>query len=296
MHRKMALALVQSPVDLSHAAHAHLQHHPLAVSPSSPARRSQQLDRHLFPHREEMTSYHCNGFVKIPCSCSSLGGGAGVANNITTDEDESDIPTPPPAAHFSHHHQLQQRRECPVHPSYVTVHNPASGPSLSARYPPTSRHLKQRDGNIMPPDITAFSRMRHQMSTDSDNSNYKTVTAVASLSNNKRLASQDSLATRVQCYQCHGAGHVTVPSLIPYARSLPRDLTSSTVMMDLIDSPAENEPTAIYHQHHFHIEQADTNYCHQSRQMLATNHHQRRHSIGPENEPNYGSLRRITAV
>jgi len=327
MHRKMALALVQSPVDLSQVAHAHLQQHPLVMPPSSPVPSNRrpdsfsQLGRHLFPHRGQLT-YQCNGFVKIPCSCSSApGGGGGTGAHITTD-DESEIPTPPPAAHFPPRHlrqqQQQQNRECPVHPSYVTVHNPASGPP-SARFPPTSRHLKQRDGM---PDITAFSRMlvnqRRQMSTDSDNSTYKVTPFAAAVSgSNKRLVKQDSFSsTRVQCYQCHGAGHVNVPTPVPtlsansnhhshhhsqvsYARSLPRDLTSST-MIDL-DSP---EDESLY-QHHFHIEhnQPVTHHQQNSRLVDEAHHHQhrlfnqRRHSIGPEpNQEHYGSLRRITAV
>jgi hypothetical protein len=210
MHRKMTLALVQTPVDLGYtAAHGHL----LAIVPPPPL--PSQMNHHHHPMTNPLTPaclphcYHhhpsesllqptnqCNGFVKIPYPCSSIGGGV-----ASIDDESVSIPTPPPAVTSGY------PRDCPVHyqqqllamerSSYVTVHSPATGaaPPLSA----IRRHhnyQKQQSQERDMPDITAFSRMlvhdRRQFSTDSENSNYKVVTGSSGGNNAVQLHQQQT--------------------------------------------------------------------------------------------------------
>lgn len=237
MHRKMALALVQTPVDLScQTAHGHL----VSLPPPPPSVRRSPFtrSRHIEEPDDNRCSLYeppkqCNGFVKVPCSCSS--------NNPVVTDDESSIPTPPPSVY----HRTQ---ECPVHcqRTYVTVHSPA--------YPPQRR--KRVDDRDMP-DITAF--QCRQFSTDSDTSSYAKA----------RIIEQ----VRTICYQCHGAGHVSVPVVpercrpLVYSGSLPRDLTASTICG--VESPEDEEC-------------GDESF-----------QQRRRHSSGTAF---HGSMRRITAV
>ena len=289
----MTLALVQTPVDLGYtAAHGHIlaippppSHHPMTntLSPCLHHRyhQDQRPGQHQHPPMKEQFQFQqqqqqCNGFVKIPCSCSAGIGGM--------TDDESSIPTPPPAVY--------PQRDCPIHyipdrSPYVTVHSPAAGSS----YPPLSsirRHRNYQKQDRDMPDITAFSRMlvhqRRQFSSDSENSGYKVAGPVAnSASIRQQTEAAHHQTTTTICYQCHGAGHVAValPPVgesvrqMPY-NSLPRDLTASTVCssvpMDELESPEDEERRA---EEAFHPR------------------HQRSHSSGT----NYhGSLRRITAV
>lgn len=298
MHRKMTLALVQTPVDLGYtAAHGHLlaivpppppsQHHP-STNTLSPCLRhryqEQPRSQHHHPHNEQpfhQQQHQCNGFIKVPCSCS-----AGIGGNIASTDDESSIPTPPPAVSV-------YPRDCPIHyvperSPYVTVHSPASG-----SYPPLSsirRHqhyTKQKSQDREMPDITAFSRMlvdqRRQFSTDSETSGYKVSV------NNPAATSRQSEPQTTICYQCHGSGHVAVAMPVvsdsvrhmpPYG-SLPRDITASTMCSTVADSPEDEEDIS---QHQRRRTDEDIHF--QPR-------HQRSHSSGTNY---YGSLRRITAV
>lgn len=304
----MTLALVQTPVDLGYtAAHGHLlplvpppppptQHHHGPINSLSPCLRQsyhrdqqqqqqQPLQRHDLNESYQQQQQHCgNGFVKIPCSCSTVMGG------LASTDDESSIPTPPPAVSMF-------QRDCPIHylaerSSYVTVHSPATGgvgpypPSAPVRRAVQTRHFqKQPSQERDMPDITAFSPMlvqqRRQFSSDSETSAYK-VNISRPASAHRHAEHQTTI-----CYQCHGVGHVTVAALpvnsdtirqqTPYG-SLPREMTSSTVCSAIIDSPEEEE---LVHQRR------------QDEDRVAQPRHQRSHSSGT----NYhGSLRRITAV
>lgn len=293
MHRKMTLALVQTPVDLGYTA-AHGHQLPLVPPPPPPTHHHHvPINTALSPclrqpsYRDQQQQ-HCgiNGFVKIPCSCSA------VMTALTSTDDESSIPTPPPAVSMF-------QRDCPIHyhpegSSYVTVHSPATG-SGPIYPPPTSAPVRHRlhhyhkqtsQEREMPPDITAFSpvlvqQQRRQFSSDSDTSGYKVNSA-------QRHAERQTTI----CYQCHGVGHVAVAAPLPVSNesvrqqtpygSLPREMTSSTVCSAIIDSPEEEE---IVHHRHRQQDEADRVSLH--------SRHQRSHSSGT----NYhGSLRRITAV
>jgi hypothetical protein len=245
----------------------------------------------------QSSTNQCNGFVKIPCPCSSIGGVASI------DDESVSIPTPPPAVTSGY------PRDCPVHyqhlverSSYVTVHSPATGASSSTAAPLLStirRHQnyqKQQSQERDMPDITAFSRMlvhdRRQFSTDSENSNYKVTGG-----NGQPPAVVLQHQQTTICYQCHGAGHVTVPVIsadnngrqMPpsYAgNSLPRDMTTSTICSAAVTSPGDDEfgPQPVTH--------------HRSRDnddeaVIFHRGHQRSHSSGTNYD---GSLRRITAV
>lgn len=296
----MTLALVQTPVDLGYtAAHGHLlaivpppppsqHHHPLTntLSPCLHHCYHQDQRGHHHPHpkleqfqQQQQQQQQCNGFVKIPCSCSVGIGG------IT--DDESSIPTPPPAV------SVYPPRDCPIHylpdrNPYVTVHSPATG-----SYPPLSsirRHhnyQKQQSQDRDMPDITAFSRMlvhqRRQFSTDSENSGYK-----IGVGNSAPIRQQSEPHQTTICYQCHGAGHVALPVAsesvrqMPY-NSLPRDLTASTVCSSGVPMDIESPEDECEEQHGRRAEE----------ESVFHPRHQRSHSSGT----NYhGSLRRITAV
>jgi hypothetical protein len=163
------------------------------------------------------------------------------------------------------------------------------------------------------PDITAFSRMlvhdRRQFSTDSENSNYK-VAAGSSGGNNAVQLHQQQQTTI--CYQCHGAGHVTVPAVIPadnncrqqmppyVCNTLPRDVTTSTLCSAAVTTPGDEEFTArtdmssSSHQHR--RSRAGITWTTTTMKMMPCffyPRHQRSHSSGTNYD---GSLRRITAV
>uniref|UniRef100_A0A0P5RW56 Voltage-dependent calcium channel gamma-5 subunit n=1 Tax=Daphnia magna TaxID=35525 RepID=A0A0P5RW56_9CRUS len=318
MHRKMTLALVQTPVDLGYtAAHGHLlaivppppppssqnhhQHYPMTNSLTPVCLPHCYQDQHHLRHQNEtFQSNQCNGFVKIPCPCSigfvSIGGVA------STDDESVSIPTPPPAVSSSY------PRDCPVHhqterSSFVTVHNPAAtvgAPPLSTirRH---NNYQKQQSQERDMPDITAFSRMlahdRRQFSTDSENSSYK-VSANnqgAANGNNRQQPSEPLQHQQTTiCYQCHGAGHVTVPAIsascdnnsrqMAFADSLPRDVTTSTICSAAMATPGDEDYIAASHRDNNDVDDGE---------LIFHPRHQRNHSTGTNF---HGSLRRITAV
>lgn len=298
----MTLALVQTPVDLGYtAAHGHM----LAIVPPPPSSQNHHhypmtnsLTPACLPHcyqdqhhhqNERFQTNQCNGFVKIPCPCSIGFSSVGAVASI--DDESVSIPTPPPAVSSPY------PRDCPVHcqtdrSSFVTVHNPV----VNAGSPPLStlrRHhnyQKQQSQERDMPDITAFSRMlvydRRQFSTDSENSSFKVG------ANNRQLSSEPVQHQQTTiCYQCHGAGHVTVPvnsvssdnnvRQMTYVGSLPRDATTSTLCSAAISTPGDEDYVPVTR---------DNN---DDGDVIFHRKHQRSHSTGT----NYhGSLRRITAV
>ncbi|EFX72257.1 hypothetical protein DAPPUDRAFT_254727 [Daphnia pulex] len=93
------LAIVPPPPPPSQMNH---HHHPM-TNPLTPA-----CLPHCYHHHPSKSLFQptnqCNGFVKIPCPCSSIGGGV-----ASIDDESVSIPTPPPAVTSGY------PRDCPVH-------------------------------------------------------------------------------------------------------------------------------------------------------------------------------------
>lgn len=117
------------------------------------------------------------------------------------------------------------------------------------RPPSIRRQAPVRDATMMP-DITALGDEdlivrttmtlphRRQISTESEKSGGGYHQISSAVGSSRQQHHQQMVEHKI-CYQCHGAGHVTVPAFRngPFnSSSLPRDLTSSTIMtLDLED-------------------------------------------------------------
>lgn len=102
MHRKMALALVQTPVLELNVVH-HDQQTLVQQQTNAPA-----ASMTMMPNQQHQ--FYGNGFV-VPCSCSSPNAG----------HTDDDIPTPPPAIYNNIKHS-DGSSICPIHQHCVTVH------------------------------------------------------------------------------------------------------------------------------------------------------------------------------
>lgn len=149
MHRKMALALVQTPALLSAVNQQNL------VSGLADHSSLVALQQQMTPDsaHQQQSAYNINGFL-LPCSCAV----GTVSASAMTDDECCSIPTPPPAiysnlnhssrgSHLHHHHHHHHHHSssgnvdgaedsCPVH--FVTVHA-RSQASNSVQHLPTSK-------------------------------------------------------------------------------------------------------------------------------------------------------------
>lgn len=255
MQKKMTVALVQTPIDLSQASHIL----PLTSQLNACNRRSvlcdssnqcqqQYQDRHQqqycseschdYPQRHFMDSQlPCNGNlneIKQVSVCSSI-------------DDDSCIPTPPPPSVF-------QRIECPIHRQLNRelsrqsmtermVHNIGHAESYVPKYATLGRNNEQHQFTCNRlPDLTTFSRgfQRRQFSSESEScqvlqdfNSYKSPHAI----DHHHQHCTAECTSQLVCHQCHGAGHVIVNTRQKQF-PMPRDLTSTTVFTTVeLESP-----------------------------------------------------------
>ena len=259
MHRKMAMALVQTPIDLSQASHILPLNSQLNTSYSRMAE-----NHHPHPHIQQYYPVASGEYVEHYGRQRSLSfdseircnGGKVVGCSSSANDDDSCIPTPPPS--------VFQSLECPIHrpisrpqaslDRYVTVHNPAVLDSYMPPYATLGRKSHDSNGGGMPDITNALTHRRlphyrhhqqRQMSSESDS--YK---QDRSLALSDRLLSSGSNYSQEVCLQCHGAGHVTVggrphqstasPSLfLSHSGPMSRDLTTNTVCTTVdMESPS----------------------------------------------------------